>query len=201
MKTASYISRWGHLLVACSVVGLLFAAAAHTASAEEQFKRPKKKSQQGASDRSVTPMRVIVTADLPRDPAALPAWHGRPPMALDSSGTPRAADEPRFVTGSYIKQRFDIYGGVATTPLNLRVSSQIDLRRGGFLPGGSGRVSELGASATELLDRTDQERYVLDLRKVPAGRRLEVATQLLGPERGRRLVAEFNRWQEIHRIN
>lgn len=38
-------------------------------------------------------------------------------------------------------------------------------------------------------------RRTLDLRTVEPARRQEVATELLGPERGRKLVADFNRWE------
>ncbi len=148
------------------------------------------------------PIRVIVTGKLPpkeetlseKDPNAPPEWRGRQPMAQDASGTPRSPGEPRFLTGSLVKQRFDVYGGATTSALNLRVASRTDASHGGFLPGGSGAVGVSGASAAEMSERPKQERFVLDLRRVPAERRLAVATQLLGPERGQRLVDEFNAW-------
>lgn len=196
MKHAVHISLRNHLLLGS--LALFTACALQPASAEDEV--PLKKL-----SRDQQPARVVVTGKLPpkegtlpeKDPNAPPAWRGRQPMDQDATGTVRSADEPRFVTGSYVKQRFDIFGNAAATAYNVRVADQNDLRRGGFLGGTGVRGSMLsggGASASTMMERPKQERFVLDLRKVPANRRLEVATQLLGPERGQRLVDEFNAW-------
>ena len=183
---------------------LLGSVAVRPASAEEDVIPLAKLS------RDPQPARVVVTGKLPpkesaalqKDPAAAPEWRGRAPMAQDANGTPRSPDEPRFVTGSLVKQRFNIYGNSADTASKLEIYDQNDLRRGGFGDLGLGApVPEspahpvLSPAGAERTAAANQRRYVLDLRKVPAARRLAVATQLLGPERGKRLVDEFNEWQ------
>ncbi len=139
-------------------------------------------------------MRVIVTGELMREePAstALPS-RGDPLPEFDSTGTRRRPGEPRFFTGSHVRQRIERYGNATSAAYNLQIFDRNDL-------GTSRRFGgPFGPSAGDLQARIAQERYVLDLRRVAPARRLKVATQLLGPARGQQLVAEFNRWQATH---
>ena len=141
------------------------------------------------------PERLVITGDgaagniVPFSSVPL----GRISMAQDSSGTIRRPDERRMITGSFIPQKVDVYGNVTTASVNLRLYDQGDLRTGVGAAGKPGSGS-FGASYTDTVRRVGN-RYILDLRTITPARRLEVATGLLGPERGRRLVADFDRWQ------
>ena len=139
-------------------------------------------------------MRVIVTGELMREEpagASLPT-RGDPMPAFDATGTLRRPDEPRFLTGSHVKQRIERYGNATSAGFNLQIFDRNDLRTSRRFGG------PFGASAAEMQTRFHQERYVLDLRSVAPARRMQVATQLLGPARGKQLVAEFNHWKATH---
>lgn len=142
-------------------------------------------------------MRVIVTGELLREEPAgtsLPTRGDLMP-AFDSTGTLRAPTEPRFITGSHVRQRIERYGNATSAAYNLQIFDRNDLRASRRFGG------PFGASAGDMLARYQQDRYLLDLRRVAPARRLQVATQLLGSARGKQLVAEFNRWQQIHGLN
>ncbi len=182
-----------YLLLGLFIVGFAALSAVSAAAEEPKPKAAKRAKQpQPAAQAEIQPMRVIVTGELLKEEPAPHTARGSDLSALDATGTPRRADEPRFVTGSLNRQQFELYGNAATTASNLRIYGRNDFRNGGILGG------PFGASAAEMQARITQERYVLDLRTVPAARRLDAATRLLGPERGRQLVAEFNRWQATH---
>lgn len=160
-------------------------------AADEKLKKPQEKRP--------APDRLVITgeSDKPVGEVVLlsSVVPGRTPMAQDASGTRRRPDEPRFITGSFVPQKIEVYGNVTTASVNLRLYDQGDLRTGKGITNGPNAVA-YGASYTDTIRRIGN-RYVLDLRTVAPERRLTVATQLLGPERGRQLVADFNRWQAI----
>ncbi len=117
---------------------------------------------------------------------------------MDASGTQRKPGEARLLTGSFIKQKYELYGNVNNSALNVRTYTQGDLRMGASFSGSAkAPTAPAGGSPEEMVERTTRH-YQLDLRKVAPERRLMVATQLLGEKRGRDFVASFNRWKAAH---
>ena len=142
-----------------------------------------------AAERRPVPERFIITAQ--RLPDALPEsvrlGRSRLLPALDAYGTPRAPDEPRLATGSFIPQKFEVVGaGAANTAVPLFLYTQGDLRAGGvrFLQG------PFGQSYTDQQTRLTIPCYALDLHRIPAEKRLAVLTQLVGPDRARQAMDE-----------
>lgn len=180
------------VLVTCAA-GIL---PANVTCAEPSAKKPE-----------AAPDRVIVVGELPPAPEvgtttkvapSAPA-EGRELPTVDASGTPRKAGESRLLTGSFIKQKYELYGNVNNSALNVRTYTQSDLRMGAGPVSGSATVPTLpaGGSPEGMIERTTRH-YQLDLRKVAPERRLTVATQLLGEKRGRDFVTKFNRWETAH---
>ena len=186
MKT-SHSARYHVLVLALGLTA--------TAAIAEEPKKPKATAVK-------VPERFVVTdeasAAAPSDARgvrldAVP--RGRAPMALDASGTRRGPEEPRMITGSFIPQKVEVYGNVTTASVNLRLYTPGDLNTGGngFSRGSFGSGVR-ATSYTEVIERV-RSNHILDLRTVEPARRLEVATKLLGEERGRKLVADFTRWE------
>lgn len=62
------------------------------------------------------------------------------------------------------------------------------------VPEGSAADARAGRLGSALVQRIGN-RYVLDLRRVAPEQRFEVASSLLGAERGRQFVTNFDRWE------
>ena len=136
------------------------------------------------------PARFIITAQRLSDagqPESVRLGRSRFLPAFDAYGTPRAPGEPRLATGSFIPQKFELYGNAANTATPLFIYTQGDLRSGGsggFLGG------PFGQSYSGQQSRLTVPRYALDLHRIPPGKRMAVLTQLIGPERAQQAMDE-----------
>lgn len=141
------------------------------------------------AERRQAPERLVITAErLPDAGVPESVWLGRSRAlpAVDAYGIRRRQDEPRFVTGSLVKQRFELYGNATNLAVPVFIYTQDDLRKGtaGFLGGPFGR------SYSDFVVSNPEPRWLLDLRRVPPEKRLAVVTQLVGPERARQAFDE-----------
>lgn len=153
--------------------------------------------------RSEAPTQLVITGDKPPAPApttVLPARPpGRLPMATDANGNLRRADEPRFVTGSFIKQKIELYGNQTNASVPLSVYSQGDLRKGTGLLGPIGTAGYgQSYSDMEFVRRAEARRalpptpavHVVDLRRVPPTKRRAALIKFLGRGRARQVLAD-----------
>lgn len=135
------------------------------------------------------PTRFIITNDRQTDmlPASIRLGHSRFRSGFDSFGSKVAPDGPRHVSGSLLKQQFEIYGNSADTASPVSFYTPGDLSVG--LRGGSLR-SALDVSFSERQTRLMAPRYILDLRQVEPSQRMALLTRMLGPARAQRTMNE-----------
>ncbi len=135
------------------------------------------------------PTRFIITNDRQMDmlPASIRLGHSRFRSGFDSFGSSVMPDGPRHISGSLLKQQFEVYGNSADTALPVSFYSPGDLSVG--LRGGSLR-SASDVSFSERQTRLMAPRYILDLRRVEPSQRMVLLTRMLGPERARRAMNE-----------
>lgn len=162
-----------------------------------------------AAEPAPAPDRLVITAaDAPSPSPAAPSQAARTPMARDAYGNLRRADEPRFVTGSFIPQKFALHDNEADTATPVSIFSAGDLRKnppyGGLFHGQS-----FGASYSDMeFVRRQQVRaasppatggpvvHVVDLRGVAPEKRRAALVKLLGAKRADQAIAETRALQQ-----
>ena len=182
---------------------LLVSASSSPALGQDDDHRPHRSKPSAATSKTVAAaQRIVITADAPPTPMPAPVVRGRTPMARDAYGNLRRADEPRFVTGSFIPQRFTLHDNDADTATPVSIFSAGDFRKN---PQYTGLFKDnvFGASYSDMeFVRRKQVQamttaaaggstvHVVDLRGVVPEKRRAALAKLLGAKRADRAIAE-----------
>ncbi len=134
------------------------------------------------------PTRFIISNPNLTDvlPASVQFAGSRFRSGFDAYGGLAATDGPRFVSGSLLKQTFEVYGSSANTALPVSFYTLADLSAG-LSPSGLRAFDQpLPVQPTRL----KSPRYILDLSRVRPENRMPLLTRILGPERARKAMSQ-----------